>query len=382
MGVSKRGNKWRAFISVKKKDGSYKSKALGTFTTKTEAMSAVRNAQILIDKNKQISGAIPFYDYFDWYVEKYKKASSSKKTLGHYQDSKRYIKKYLGDLSLCEITNDIYVDLITRFSKDYAPETLEKYHAHMRSCIKKAFSLGHISIEVTSGVSLRGLGDKSKEKPINQKYIDDVGYKQVVKYVIENKSIESSIYYVILFALLTGCRFSEIVGITISDIDFLNGFVDINKTYDYIDPPINSDDWLPCKTKNSYRKIELPENLLKLISEFWTYQQEQCKERGIVNARKQVFFDWQDGVCSNRKANIEIKKILIACGIRDKPKFSLHCCRHTFISFLIYQGYSIEEVSVIAGDNPEQISKTYYHVFMEYKARTQDKTKKLTNSLF
>lgn len=48
----------------------------------------------------------------------------------------------------------------------------------MRACVKQAFALGHIPIEFTSGSSLRGLGDKSKEKPIYQKYIDDTQYKK------------------------------------------------------------------------------------------------------------------------------------------------------------------------------------------------------------
>lgn len=71
--------------------------------------------------------------------------------------------------------------------------------------------------------------------------------KKVLQYVVQHRDKESSIYYAIIFSLLTGCRFSEIVGITIDDLNFEQGFVDINKTYDYMNPPSNSSDWLPCK---------------------------------------------------------------------------------------------------------------------------------------
>ena len=297
-------------------------------------------------------------------------------------NTKNYIKKYLGEVTLSDLTNDQYVKLLHRFAKDYSPGTLEKFHTHMRSCVKQAFALGHIPIEFTSGSSLRGLGDKSKEKPLYQKYINDIQYKKVLKYVVKNRDKDSSIDYAIIFAFLTGCRFSEIVGLTIDDINFDSGFIDINKTYNYIDPPVNDMEWSPCKTKNSYRKVEMPNNLSEMILEFWDYQKEQCKSRGIRNPRKQVFFDWQDGICDNRKANLQIKQILVECGILDKPKFSMNCCRHTFVSFLIYQGYSVEEAALIVGDTPEEIRKTYYHVFQEYEARTRSKTKELINSLF
>ncbi|EGO6739731.1 site-specific integrase [Enterococcus faecalis] len=382
MGISKRGTKWRAFVSVKKKEGGYSNKSLGSFDTKLEAIKAVEYALSVASKDRSMAHTIPFYEYFEWFFLKYKKESSSKKTQGHYQDSKRYIKTYLGELPLSDLTNDRYVELLNKFSQDYAPATLEKFHTHMRACVKQAFALGHISIEFTSGSSLRGLGDKSKEKPIYQKYIDDKQYKKVLQYVVQNRNKESSIYYVIIFSLLTGCRFSEIVGLTIDDLNFEQGFIDINKTYDYITPPSNSIDWLPCKNDNSYRKVEMPQNLAVLVKEFWEYQQKKCKEWNVPNPRKQIFFDWQEGVCSNRKANIEIKKILIECGIVDKPKFSMHCCRHTFVSFLIYQGYAVEEVALIVGDTPEEIRKTYYHIFQEYEVRTRSKTRSLMNSLF
>lgn len=60
----------------------------------------------------------------------------------------------------------------------------------------------------------------------------------------------------------------------------------------------------------------------------------------------------------------------------------MHCCRHTFDSFLIYQGYAVEEVALIVGDMSEEIRKTHYHVFQEYDVRTRSKTRSLMNSLF
>ncbi|EUJ19995.1 phage integrase family site-specific recombinase [Listeria aquatica FSL S10-1188] len=93
MGVSKRGTKWRAFISVKRETGGYENKALGSFSTKFEAVKAVEYAQSIASKDGQMAFEVPFYEYFEWFFQKYKKESSSRKTQGHYQDSKRYIKK-------------------------------------------------------------------------------------------------------------------------------------------------------------------------------------------------------------------------------------------------------------------------------------------------
>lgn len=43
-----------------------------------------------------------------------------------------------------------------------------------------------------------------------------------------------------------------------------------------MNPPSNSSDWLPCKNKNSYRKVEMPQNLAELLQEFWQYQQKNA----------------------------------------------------------------------------------------------------------
>jgi hypothetical protein len=157
MGISKRGTKWRAFVSVKKEEGGYKNKSLGSFDTKFEAVKAVEYAQAISSEDRRLALSVPFYEYFEWFFQKYKKESSSVKTQGHYRDSKRYIKTYLGELPLSDLTNDRYVDLLNRFSQNYAPATIEKFHTHMRACVKQAFALGHISVEFTSGSSLRDL---------------------------------------------------------------------------------------------------------------------------------------------------------------------------------------------------------------------------------
>lgn len=379
MGISKRGKRWRAFIRIENGEGENKNKSIGTFDSKIEAVKAVEYAQSLANTDNRMAYLIPFYEYFEWYFLCYKKSSSTIKTQGHYMDTKRYIQRYLGNISLSKLTNDRYVKLLHKFAEDYAPGTLEKFHSHMRACVKQAFALGHIPVEFTSGVSLRGLGDKTKEKPAYHKYIDDRQYKEVLSYLYKNRNKDSSIYYAIIFSLLTGCRFGELAGVTIDDLNFESGYIDINKAYDYANAPNN---WSPCKTANSYRKIEMPDNLAELLQEFLMYQKIKCREHNVSNIKNQVFFDWQEGLCSNSKANKVIKQVLIENNIKDKKWFSMHCCRHTFISFLIFQGYSVEEVSVIAGDMPEQVRKTYYHVFQDYEIRTRSKTKDLMNGLF
>ncbi|EOA8310456.1 hypothetical protein ACI4E6_002728 [Enterococcus faecalis] len=79
MGISKRGTKWRAFVSVKKEGGKYRNKTLGSFDTKFEAVKAVEHAQSIASKDRRMAFTLPFYEYFEWFFQKYKKEACSKK---------------------------------------------------------------------------------------------------------------------------------------------------------------------------------------------------------------------------------------------------------------------------------------------------------------
>lgn len=90
MGISKRGTKWRAFISVKKEGGKYRNKPLGSFDTKFEAVKAVEYAQSVASKDRRMAFTVPFYEYFEWFFQKYKKRGlfqkKRKDTIGTLKD--------------------------------------------------------------------------------------------------------------------------------------------------------------------------------------------------------------------------------------------------------------------------------------------------------
>jgi integrase len=62
----------------------------------------------------------------------------------------------------------------------------------------------------------------------------EVGFRKSGK--VNKNEIPSQYYTMLIFiALQTGCRLSEILGITFEDIDFENRIISINKSWDYKD---------------------------------------------------------------------------------------------------------------------------------------------------
>lgn len=98
MAISKRGKKWRAFITVKDDAGNFRNKTLGTFDTQFEAMRSVENAkkEMNQESNKSLAYELTFYEYFEWYFLRYKKESCSKKNTRTLYEYKKLYKEILG----------------------------------------------------------------------------------------------------------------------------------------------------------------------------------------------------------------------------------------------------------------------------------------------
>nr|WP_232217871.1 site-specific integrase [Brochothrix campestris] len=80
--------------------------------------------------------------------------------------------------------------------------------------------------------------------------------------------------YMILFGIATGCRFSEVVGLTWDCVDFKQQTIKINKTFDYQ----RTLDFLPTKNDGSMRTISVDPFTLSFLKELLVYQQTKLKK--------------------------------------------------------------------------------------------------------
>ncbi|WP_158211533.1 phage integrase SAM-like domain-containing protein [Alkalihalobacterium alkalinitrilicum] len=79
----------------------------------------------------------PFDDYFDKWVNLYKSKLSGS-TKYNYQYTSKAIKSHFGNTPFQKVNRHDYQLFLNKFGSTKSPETVEKVHSHIRSCVQDA----------------------------------------------------------------------------------------------------------------------------------------------------------------------------------------------------------------------------------------------------
>jgi integrase len=179
-----------------------------------------------------------------------------------------------------------------------------------------------------------------KSKPENNqrtRYLSEDERKRLLK-----ESMSSNwdkFYLLILLALTTGARRSEITNLKWSDIDFINKTATVNQT------------------KNGEPRVLPLTN--SVINEMQSFNQDF---ELIFHSPKTP-----DKPYDFRKQWV---KLLKKADIND---FTFHCIRHSTASYLAQQGVSLIEISSILGHKQIQVTMRYSHLAISNKQRLIEK---------
>ncbi|HEY4623471.1 MAG TPA: site-specific integrase, partial [Solibacillus sp.] len=153
---------------------------------------------------------------------------------------------------------------------------------------------------------------------------------------------------------LTGMRVGELRALRWDDdIDFENNVIYINKTKDRYGSR-------SPKTKNSYRKFPMNENIRNLLLNYKEWYDEKMKSFAFRNPEGHVFVTYAGEPLGERY----LKRIIdLICEKENIPHFTPHYLRHTFVSIQLSKNIPITTVAALVGDTPDTIYKTYAHSF-------------------
>jgi integrase len=166
---------------------------------------------------------------------------------------------------------------------------------------------------------------------------------------------EGSKYHLIFEILFwTGCRIGELLALTPSDIDFDKNQISITKTYyrtgrqDIVTEP---------KTKQSVRRIEIPEFLKQEIKDFID------RHYGMPE-NERLFPVVQEAVQHKMKRQTEI------AGVK---KIRVHDLRHSHVAYLIHKGIEPILIKDRLGHKDIRITlNTYGHLYPNQQRKVAD----------
>ncbi|HEL1610792.1 site-specific integrase [Streptococcus suis] len=346
----KRDNGWEYRISYKAPDGSFKQKSKGGFATKKLAQSAASKTERLLNNNVRVDDKQTFLDYYHNWAEIHKKPNVTPVTWKKYQHTESKVKLYFKDTKLTEITNSMYQQVLNQFASTHTQETVEKFHYQVKAAVKMAVHEGIIERNFCDFAIIRSTVESFAKET---KFLEMEEYTDLIRQTREKMKYHS--YAIIYLIAVTGMRFAEAVGLTWDDIDFENGLIDINKTYNYN----TTFDFAPTKNSSSMRKVPIDDQTINLLIEY-------REKYWIENDQNRIFAS-----VSNAAANKTIKKIV-------GRNVHIHSLRHTYASYLITQGVELISISQLLGHENLNITlKVYAHQLESLKEKSNDKVRKI-----
>lgn len=336
MPIYKKNNKYYAKVNYKDANGQYKSSQSRYFDTKKEAKA--QEAVLLQNIGKFKDKNITFADAYAEIIELRKKKGVHQRTLAKLGNYYAAFGDF-ADLRVADIRQKHIDDLRTTLEATYQPSTIHMMLSFAKSTINYAAQKHHIACDY---LDISASIEKKPKSKLNFYDLDEFS---------RFYDCLDDIVYKTLFDLLfyNGLRISEARGLTFADFD--GSHITINKQYYKAQGLSHS-----LKTNNSYRT--LPVNL-RLV--------EELKELRVYYSSMPHFVEnWYIFGGLTPISETSIRYAMKKAAEKAKVKqIRLHDFRHSCASYYIHQGFALNLVADLLGDNMNTVYNTYYHLYQK-----------------
>ena len=288
-----------------------------------------------------------FCDYYEQWISVYKEGAIREVTMKKYRLTQAWLGRLIPDLKLADMDRVNYQKLINGYAEHHERQTTMDFHHQLKGAILDAVDEGLIQRDPTRKAIIKGKPPCSKKT----KYLNQFELHAVLADLELGKG--PSWDWLILLVVKTGLRFSEALGLTPDDFDFVHQTLSVSKTWDYK----NGGGFVPTKNASSVRKVQLDWQLIMQLSTL-------LKD---LPAGDPIFVN---GKVYNSTANNILAR---HCERANVPVISIHGLRHTHASLLLFAGVSIASVSKRLGHASMNTTQdTYLHVIRELENKDVD----------
>lgn len=359
--------------------GNRKRKTINFTGTKQEATkkeAELKTEYYHIGESKRISD-LTFEDLSTLFIEKYCKPNISVVTIHGYKKSLARILPIIGNKKLKDITplvlDNMYQKLkIGKTGKELGYESMYNLYKVVNVMFNQA-----IRWEIMD--KNPNLKANKPKKIRTEKCFYDLNQVKKLLDVLDNESLKYKA--LIVLALDSGARRSEICALRWLDIDFDTRMMSITKSLKVVEGVV---DEKTTKTESSIRTIKLSESTINLLKEYKEWQEAYKKvyKRRWTGKDNRIFTSVDGGYMHPSTCDHIIRKIVKKYNL---DHISFHELRHTCASLLINSGIDPKTVSKRLGHADTSITmEIYTHVFQESKNacadRFDDMMKKLENA--
>ncbi len=270
-------------------------------------------------------------------------------TLARYESVIRvHLKPNLGAVRLTALdTMTVQAFYNKKYRSGLSAKTISVIHGVLHSAMKKALRLGMVKSNPTEACEL-----PRRKRPELTPLHDE----QIVDFVkaIKGHPLEA----LFTFTLFSGCRLSEVIGLTWSAVDLDNGIVRIYRQY--LRNPDNTSEFYFASLKNGKeRSLTLPDSITALLKQHKKKQAEQRLKAGSLWSNPNEFCftnDFGKHLYPNA-IDRAAKKIFETIGV---PNCRYHDLRHSYACLALQNGDDLKTVSENLGHSNISITADVY----------------------
>ena len=339
---------------------------------------------------KRITFSAWVKEWLDVYQKPVLKESTYVGNLVHWRV---HIEPYFNKIQL----KDIRAEQIQRFVNEksekrrdgkpgaYSPSMVQLIYGLITGSLKKAVSLGYIPRNPAEGINVKPREHKDK------RIFSVEEQRRFEKYIREDmeRHPDSSIFLLLLY---TGMRIGEALGLQISDIDFKEREIHINRTVGTItkESGYGSQFYVSTpKTKAGKRVIPMSDTVMELLAgqiEHRNRLVDGMRPRWEETGKSTEYADAgyiyiTDGGGVINKTNLHQKLVTLCKKANISPYVSLHGSRHTFATRWLEAGLDVRSLAEILGHTDIKMTlNTYTHALPEQKRKNMSAIDKWMNS--
>lgn len=328
------------------------------FRTKALARIWANEKEHQLMKGIAIDDDSIFVAYFDSWYATYKEPKLADITKARYHNVSKVLTTYFRNKPLKSITRKDYQQFINFFGANHAPQTVRKTNSIIRACVQSAILDGLIYRDFTQRITLTA----NVSREIHVEYLNLHEIHGLLNQAKNNLNPGYTSRYMIITAIYTGMRLSEIQALTWNDIEWKDQLISINKSWSE-----RKRNFKQTKNKSSLRTIKVNKELLVVLRQL----------RKHTNSN--MVFTTQFGTIPTSGAvNKTLRKLLNECGY-DKKNFHFHSLRHSHVALLLADDVDLYAISKRLGhSNISTTADTYAYLMDEYQKKTD---KQITTAL-
>lgn len=262
---------------------------------------------------------------------------------------------------LQEIANDLY-----QFG--FSNESLKKHYSRLKQIYSYGVRQDYITnneIEHVVFKTKKMTREQLDEKEMNYLTVDEA--RKIINYFKSRKDINH--YYRILTILFyTGMRIGELFGLKEENVDVENKTIKIVGSYDYVEKKKGD-----TKTVASYRKIDVNDEVIKMIQETLISNQQRFSEETLSKNEEKYIFISETGMPQTGSSfDYTLKRTAWKLGF-DR-NISCHTFRHTHISILAEMRIPLKAIMQRVGHvKSDTTTNIYTHVTENMKNELVEK---------